>query len=59
MEETSVGIAASAAVASGAEWVDLDGSLLLADDPFEGLQLDPEHRWQLTNEPGLGVRRRG
>ena len=39
MEETSVGIAGSAAVASLADWVDLDGCLLLADDPFEGLEL--------------------
>ena len=40
MEETSVGIAASAVVASLADWIDLDGNLLLADDPFEGLGLD-------------------
>ena len=39
MEETSVGIAASAAVSSLADWADLDGNLLLADDPFEGLEL--------------------
>ena len=58
MEETSVGIAASAAVASLADWVDLDGNLLLDADPFEGLALDAEHRWQLTAAPGLGVRRR-
>jgi L-alanine-DL-glutamate epimerase-like enolase superfamily enzyme len=58
MEETSVGIAGSAMVASLAEWVDLDGCLLLADDPFEGLELDAEHRWRLTAEPGLAVRRR-
>jgi L-alanine-DL-glutamate epimerase-like enolase superfamily enzyme len=58
MEETSVGIAASAAVASLADWVDLDGNLLLADDPFEGLDLDADHAWRLTGEPGLGVRRR-
>jgi L-Ala-D/L-Glu epimerase / N-acetyl-D-glutamate racemase len=58
MEETSVGIAGSAMVASLAEWVDLDGCLLLADDPFEGLDLDAEHRWRLTDEPGLAVRRR-
>ena len=45
-------------VASLAEWVDLDGCLLLADDPFEGLELDAEHRWRLTDEPGLAVRRR-
>ena len=48
MEETSVGIAGSAAVASLADWVDLDGCLLLADDPFEGLDLDDDHRWILT-----------
>jgi L-alanine-DL-glutamate epimerase-like enolase superfamily enzyme len=59
MEETSIGIAASAAVASLAEWVDLDGCLLLAADPFEGLELDAEHRWRLTDQPGLGVHRRG
>jgi L-alanine-DL-glutamate epimerase-like enolase superfamily enzyme len=58
MEETSVGIAGSAMVASLAEWVDLDGCLLLADEPFEGLELDAEHRWRLTDEPGLAVRRR-
>jgi L-Ala-D/L-Glu epimerase len=58
MEETSVGIAGSAAVASLAEWVDLDGCLLLANDPFEGLDLDPEHRWRLTDAPGLAVHRR-
>ena len=58
MEETSVGIAASAAVASLADWVDLDGNLLLAADPFEGLELAEDSRWRLSAEPGLGVRRR-
>jgi L-alanine-DL-glutamate epimerase-like enolase superfamily enzyme len=58
MEETSVGIAASAAVASLAEWVDLDGNLLLADDPFEGLELGTDCRWRLPAAPGLGVTRR-
>jgi L-alanine-DL-glutamate epimerase-like enolase superfamily enzyme len=58
MEETSVGIAGSAAIASLAEWVDLDGCLLLAEDPFEGLELGPDHRWRLTNRPGLGLSRR-
>jgi L-alanine-DL-glutamate epimerase-like enolase superfamily enzyme len=55
MEETSVGIAASAAVASLADWVDLDGCLLLADEPFEGLELGADHRWRLSDAPGLGV----
>ncbi len=58
MEETSVAIAASAAVGSLAEWVDLDGCLLLAEDPFVGLELGPDHRWQASDAPGLGVRRR-
>ena len=59
MEETSVGIAASAVVASLAEWVDLDGNLLLADDPFEGLELGPDKRWRLSDRPGLGLTRTG
>ena len=58
MEETSVAIAASAAVASLADWVDLDGNLLLADDPFEGLVLDADCRWRLGDGPGLSVGRR-
>ncbi|MBA2557281.1 MAG: dipeptide epimerase, partial [Chloroflexi bacterium] len=58
MEETSVGIAAAAALASLAEWVDLDGNLLLADDPFDGLELSPDCRWLLPREPGLGLGRR-
>lgn len=58
MEETQVGIAGSAAVASLADWVDLDGCLLLADDPFEGLELGPDHCWHLSAAPGLGLSRR-
>jgi L-alanine-DL-glutamate epimerase-like enolase superfamily enzyme len=59
MEETSVGIAASAIVASLAEWVDLDGNLLLADDPFSGLELEADKRWRLPEAPGLGLVRKG
>ena len=59
MVETTVGIAASASVASLVDWLDLDGNLLLADDPYEGLDLDAACRWHLSPEPGLGVRRRG
>lgn len=58
MEECSVGIAAAAMVASDADWADLDGNLLLARDPYEGLELGSDHRWQLTRAAGLGVRRR-
>lgn len=57
MEETSVGIAAGAAIASLADWVDLDGNLLLAHEPFRGLELDEARRWQIGNRAGLGVER--
>ncbi len=56
MEETSVGIAAAAALAGLADWVDLDGNLLLATEPFTGLELDESCRWRL-GDPGLGVER--
>lgn len=58
MEETSVGIAASAVVAPLAEWVDLDGCLLLADDPFSGLELGADKRWRRSAAPGLGLESR-
>ena len=55
MEETSIGIAASAVVSPLAEWVDLDGCLLLAEDPVTGLELGPDKRWRLPDSPGLGL----
>jgi L-alanine-DL-glutamate epimerase-like enolase superfamily enzyme len=58
MVESSLGVAAAAMVASEVDWLDLDGSLLLVDDPFAGLELGPDCRWQLTATPGLGVQRR-
>jgi L-alanine-DL-glutamate epimerase-like enolase superfamily enzyme len=58
MEETSVAIAAAASLASLADWLDLDGNLLLARDPFEGFELGDDCRWRLTDAPGLGVTRR-
>jgi L-alanine-DL-glutamate epimerase-like enolase superfamily enzyme len=58
MLESSVGIAAAAMVASEVDWLDLDGNLLLADDPFGGLELGPDCRWRLPSEPGLGVFRK-
>jgi L-Ala-D/L-Glu epimerase len=55
MEETSIGIAASAAVSPLAEWVDLDGCLLLAEDPVRGLEIGDDKRWRLPDAPGLGL----
>jgi L-alanine-DL-glutamate epimerase-like enolase superfamily enzyme len=55
MEETSIVIAASAAVSPLADWVDLDGCLLLADDPVSGLEIGPDKVWRLPSKPGLGL----
>ena len=54
MVETSVGIAAAAQLAPLADWIDLDGHLLLADDPFEGIGGD-HGRITLNDRPGLGI----
>jgi L-alanine-DL-glutamate epimerase-like enolase superfamily enzyme len=54
MVESQLGVAAAAQIASLADWVDLDGHLLLADEPFRGLQL--EDGCVLPSDgPGLGV----
>jgi L-alanine-DL-glutamate epimerase-like enolase superfamily enzyme len=54
MVESQLGVAPAAAIASLADWVDLDGHLLLADQPFEGLRF--EHGRVLPGmDPGLGV----
>ena len=54
MIESELGIAPAAHVASLADWVDLDGHLLLADTPFRGLELDAG-RVLPGQLPGLGV----
>jgi L-Ala-D/L-Glu epimerase len=54
MIESSVGIAASAQFASLCDFVDLDGHLLISDDPAEGLGLE-DGRIVLSQRPGLGV----
>jgi L-alanine-DL-glutamate epimerase-like enolase superfamily enzyme len=55
MVESGLGIAAGAQVASLCDHVDLDGNLLLAEDPWEGIAF--EDGVQVPSErPGLGVR---
>jgi L-alanine-DL-glutamate epimerase-like enolase superfamily enzyme len=54
MVETSLGIAAAAHISGLVDLVDLDGAMLLADDPFEGIGYE-EGRISLSEEPGLGV----
>ncbi len=51
MIESSLGIAAAAHLAGTCDWADLDGALLLADDPFTGLDWQAGH---LTRPQGTG-----
>ncbi len=56
MVESQLGVAPAAQLASLADWVDLDGHLLLAtpDEPYSGLEL-ADGRVLPSNGPGLGV----
>jgi L-alanine-DL-glutamate epimerase-like enolase superfamily enzyme len=54
MVETSVGIAAAAHLGPLVDWLDLDGNLLLAADPFRGHPV-VGGRIRLGEGPGLGV----
>ncbi len=54
MVETSLGIAAAAQISGLVDCVDLDGAMLLADDPFSGLGYE-RGRILLSGSPGLGV----
>lgn len=58
MIESSLGLTAAAQVAPLADYLDLDGHWLLADDPYEGA---PGERGAITlsDRPGLGVRPAG
>ncbi|WP_034384126.1 dipeptide epimerase [Deinococcus sp. YIM 77859] len=57
MVESSLGIAAAAQLAGACDWADLDGALLLADDPFTGLGWQAG-RLQRPEGVGWGVKRR-
>jgi L-alanine-DL-glutamate epimerase-like enolase superfamily enzyme len=54
MIESSLAIAAAAALTPLFDYADLDGNLLIDNDPFNGLKLDKD-RWLLPDRPGLGV----
>lgn len=58
MVESSVGMAAAAHLAPLADFADLDGHLLLADDPFAGLRFEGGRVLPDPDEPGLGVKPR-
>lgn len=54
MIESSVGITAAAHIGSLVDFLDLDGNLLLTNDPYVGVRLE-KGRLYLSDSPGLGV----
>jgi len=57
MVETSVAITAAAQLSPLVDYADLDGHLLIEDDPYEGVEVT-DGKLILPDRPGIGVRRR-
>ena len=54
MIESSIAIAAAAHLTPLVDWADLDGNLLLREDPFSGVGVE-NGKLILSDKPGLGV----
>lgn len=54
MTETSCGISAVSQLSPGVEWADLDGNLLIKNDPFEGTKV-VDGKVVLNDKPGIGI----
>lgn len=54
MIESSIGISAAAHIAPLVDYLDLDGAMLLAEDPFDGA-IYKDGYMTLSDRPGLGV----
>lgn len=54
MTETSCAISAASQLSMIADWADLDGNLLISNDPFHGTTV-VDGRLQLSSQPGIGV----
>ena len=58
MLQSTLGIAAAVQIAPLVDYLDLDGALLLQDDPFQGPGMNDDGTLRFNREPGLGVTRR-
>jgi L-alanine-DL-glutamate epimerase-like enolase superfamily enzyme len=56
MTETSCAISAAAQISSLADWVDLDGNILIKNDKFEGVK-GIEGIIQSNDMPGIGIKK--
>ncbi len=55
MTETSCAISAAAQLAPKADWADLDGNLLISNDPYSGMQI-VDGKVTLIDRPGVGLK---
>jgi len=55
MTETSCAISAAAQLSPEVDWADLDGNLLISNDPFEGVKVI-DGKISLTDYPGIGLK---
>ena len=58
MTETSCAISAAAQLSPLVDWADLDGALLIKNDPFDGVTI-VDGRVTLSDRAGIGVEKRG
>jgi L-alanine-DL-glutamate epimerase-like enolase superfamily enzyme len=54
MTETSCGISAASQLSPSVDWADLDGNLLIKNDPFKGTKV-VDGKLVLTDTPGIGL----
>ena len=55
MIESSIGVTAAAHLSPLVDYADLDGNLLISNDPYRGVQVE-KGKLILPNRPGLGLR---
>jgi L-alanine-DL-glutamate epimerase-like enolase superfamily enzyme len=55
MVESSVGITAAAHLSSQCDYVDLDGNLLIKDDPYNGVKIESGRLKLSSSKTGLGI----
>jgi L-alanine-DL-glutamate epimerase-like enolase superfamily enzyme len=54
MTETSCAVTAAAQLSPMADWADLDGNLLISNDPFDGIKIN-EGKIKIPDRAGIGI----
>jgi L-alanine-DL-glutamate epimerase-like enolase superfamily enzyme len=55
MTETSCAISAAAQLSPKADWADIDGNLLITNDPYSGMKI-VDGKITLNDQPGIGLK---